>query len=599
MKIFSANIANNVAEFFKEFSDFDFETVNSKIKSICGINPFFENQAETDELLTKLKESDNVIEEPDRAEYGDFQTNKDLSEKICKLLQKEINAPEVIIEPTCGKGSFIISGLKIFNSLKKIYGVEIYKPYVWETKFSILDFFLSNEKSIPPPEITIFHANVFDFNFGRIASSHKSDKILIIGNPPWVTNSKLSSLSSNNLPVKSNFKKHNGFDAITGKGNFDIGEYISIKILSSFSDSVGEFAFLIKNSVVKSILLEQKFGNYKISNLKQFNINTKKEFNVSVNASLFTSTIGKKPEKTITEYDFYRGKKVRVYGWVNNKFVADIDLYLKSKNIDGEFPFVWRQGVKHDASKVMELEKYNDEYLNNNNERVIIEEDLLYGLLKSSDLKGQIIEEPRKYIIITQKKIGDNTEYIEKQYPKTYTYLYKNIEIFNGRKSSIYKGKPKFSIFGIGEYSFKPFKVGISGMYKSAQFSLIKPYKGKPVMLDDTCYFVGFDKLVDAEITRLLLNKKITQDFIRSIAFKDAKRMITKDLLMRINLREIAFETEFSELKSAALEINLSDWEKYKRNLFRKGLEDSEQLNIFDEQTANKSGNSINIVAQC
>ncbi|MCK5169474.1 MAG: SAM-dependent methyltransferase, partial [Bacteroidales bacterium] len=88
-----------------------------------------------------------------------------------------------------------------------------------------------------------------------------------------------------------------------------------------------------------------------------------------------------------------------------------------------------------------------------------------------------------------------------------------NIESFSKRKSSIYKGKPLFSIFGIGDYSFKPYKVGISGMYKTTTFSLIKPNVDKPIMLDDTCYFVGFDTLIEAEITRFLLNKQETQNF--------------------------------------------------------------------------------------
>ncbi len=193
-------------------------------------------------LINTISIQKNILKEPDRSEYGDFQTNKNLSDKICGLLKKNNINPEIIVEPTCGKGNFIISSIRTFNKIKYIYGIEIYKPYVWETKFQILDYFLNNPK-INPPEIDIFHYDVFDFNFKTITEKHKEQKILILGNPPWVTNSKLSSLGSNNLPHKSNFKNHNGFDAITGKGNFDIGEYISIKLISVFSEFNGHFAF--------------------------------------------------------------------------------------------------------------------------------------------------------------------------------------------------------------------------------------------------------------------------------------------------------------------------------------------------------------------
>ncbi len=587
MKLFEANITNSVIAFFKNSKELSIENVNSKIKSTCGINAFFEIQSELDELINTISNNKNIINEPDRAEYGDFQTNRNLSDDICNLLKNKNTEPEIIIEPTCGKGNFIISSLNTFENIKYIYGVEIYKPYVWETKFAILDYFLKNINS-NLPEINIYHYNVFDFDFKKISNKHKNRKILVIGNPPWVTNSKLSSLGSDNLPLKSNFKNHNGIDAITGKGNFDIGEYISVKLISLFSKLNGKFAFLVKNSVAKNILLEQNKTKYQISNIRQFDIDAKKEFNVSVNACLLLCSLHKNPGETISEYDFYTNNLIREYGWVNGKFVANIDLYLKSKDLDGRFPFVWRQGVKHDASKIMELEIRNGYYLNNNKEKVEIENDLVFALLKSSDLKGNVIDKSRKYTIITQRKVGQETKYIKELYPKTFNYLFNNIEYFNKRKSSIYEGKPLFSIFGIGDYSFKPYKVAIAGMYKTTTFSLVKPINNKPVMLDDTCYFIGFETLIEAEITQILLNKEITQNFIQSIAFKDAKRMITKDLLMRINLNEIINETDFYELQLEIPNLNIVDWKSYKGKLTKQVFEEKQQLDLFGELNQKK-----------
>lgn len=585
MNCFESHIDSNVVTFFKYNKKLllNLDAINSLLKKDSGIDCFFDSQEETEELQRKLNEDYLVVEEPVRAEYGDFQTNRNLSDNVCNLLKNKNIAPEIIIEPTCGKGNFIISSLNTFGSIKFIYGVEIYKPYVWDTKFAILNYFLENKKS-DLPEINIYHYNVFDFDFKKISNKHKDQKILVIGNPPWVTNSKLSSLGSDNLPLKSNFKNHNGLDAITGKGNFDIGEYISVKLISIFSKLNGNFAFLIKNSVAKNILLEQNKTKYQISNIKQFDIDAKKEFNVSVNACLFLCSLNKKPDVRISEYIFYTENLIGEYGWVNNKFVANVDLYLKSENIDGKSPFIWRQGVKHDASKIMELENVNGHYINNNKETAEIEEDLVYALLKSSDLKGTVINKSRKFTIITQKKVGQETKSIKELYPKTYNYLFHNIEYFSKRKSSIYKGKPVFSIFGIGDYSFKPYKVAIAGMYKKTTFSLVKPNNNKPVMLDDTCYFIGFNTLIEAEITRNLLNKGLTQDFIQSIAFTDAKRMITKDLLMRIDLTKIIKEIDFDELQLEIPTLNIIDWKSYKGKLTKQEFDKNQQLDLFDKQ---------------
>lgn len=57
-------------------------------------------------------------------------------------------------------------------------------------------------------------------------------------------------------------------------------------------------------------------------------------------------------------------------------------------------------------------------------------------------------------------------------------------------------------------------------------------------MLDDTCYSIGFDRYDFAVITQHILNSPLVQTFIKAITFYDAKRVITKDILMRINLLE-------------------------------------------------------------
>jgi hypothetical protein len=292
-----------------------------------------------------------------------------------------------VVEPTCGTGNFIIASLKNFKDLQCIYGVEIYKPYVWETKFKIVGFFLE-KPSAPKPEIYIAHCNVFDFDFKQIAKRYPAKNILIIGNPPWVTNSELGSLNSSNLPKKTNFKKHNGIDAITGKGNFDIAEYITLTMVQTFQKMKGSLLLLVKNSVVKNIIFGQNENQYNIASIEKQIIDSKKEFKVSVEASLFYCRLNSIPEFECKEFDFYDNERPhQKFGWLNGRFVSNIDTYLHTRDIDGESPFMWRQGLKHDCSAIMELDKVERFYKNGLKEEVMIEEGLVYGLLKSSDQK--------------------------------------------------------------------------------------------------------------------------------------------------------------------------------------------------------------------
>ncbi|MDO9634802.1 MAG: SAM-dependent methyltransferase, partial [Paludibacter sp.] len=389
MKIFEANISYQVLVFLNEFlkNITSFEIANQKMFDAFGIKHFFDDD-DFHTLIKSLSLSNvNLVEEPDRAEYGDFQTNKDLANKVARHLSIRNISPEIVIEPTCGKGNFIIASLSNFKAIKKIFGIEIYKPYVWETKFSILDFYLSNP-NIQKPEITITHCSIFDFDFKNISKQFPAEKLLIIGNPPWVTNSKLGSLNSSNLPKKSNFKNQNGLDAMTGKGNFDIAEYITLMLLDAFQTHNGYLALLVKNSVVKNIVFDQKDKKYRVGEIEKYCIDSKKEFNVSVEASLLYCKLNSTPIVECKEFDFYSLMKRLSFGWLNSKFVSNIADYNETKNVDGICPFEWRQGIKHDCSAVMELEKTNGHYLNKLKENVVIEDELAFGLLKSSDLKN-------------------------------------------------------------------------------------------------------------------------------------------------------------------------------------------------------------------
>jgi hypothetical protein len=564
-KVFEANITHQVSDFLNDNLKkiTFFEKANQKMYDTFGIIHFFDNDEELETLKEVLSITNNIVEEPDRAEYGDFQTNSDLTNKVTLHLASKNISPEIVIEPTCGKGNFIIASLHNFKNIKNVFGVEIYKPYVWETKFNIVDFFLSNPNS-DKPEISIVHCNVFDFDFKEIAKKHSTNDILVIGNPPWVTNSKLGSLNSTNLPKKTNFKNHSGLDAMTGKGNFDIAEFITLTMIETFQNMKGNLLLLVKNSVIKNIVFDQNKNRYKISAIEKHCIDSKKEFNVSVEAALFYCKLNSLPTFECKEFDFYNNLKSQLkFGWLNDKFVSNIDTYIHTKEIDGECPFVWRQGLKHDCSTVMELDKVNGHYVNGLNEEVKLEDGLVYGILKSSDLKNTVINQTRKFTIVTQKKVGQETKYIKAEYPKTYQYLTEHQANFDARKSSIYNNKPLFSIFGIGDYSFKPFKVGISGLYKTFHFTLILPQDNKPVMLDDTCYLIGFDKIEFAVYALILLNSNTTVQFLQSVTFPDAKRTFTKDVLMRIDLIELAKQIDKADLQTELETLNV----KYNFNL--------------------------------
>ncbi len=557
-------LTGRALKFFSENKNalLNYLEINEILKNVSGINKFFTSNAESVELFEKLGICASATSGINRREYGDFQTNNILASRVTEYTFSKYQKFEFILEPTCGKGNFILAAIKYSKSIKKIVGLEIHQPYVWETKFKILSHYLENEQNFKP-DIDIILGDVFEFQFEELAKSTKSFKTLIIGNPPWVTNSELGSMDSLNLPHKSNFKEHKGFDAVTGKGNFDISENISQTILNCFQNHNGIFAFLIKNSVVKNLIQDQKRNRFRIGNCEKLNIDSKKEFNASVNACLFITELNNEPNFTCKEFDFYSLNLITTFGWYKDKFVYSVEDYDKTSIIDGKSVFTWRSGIKHDCSKVMELQAINGHFKNGLGEEISLEKNLIYGLLKSSDLKNHHTNTFRKLTIITQNKIGQETKYIQERFPLTYDYLKSHKSFFEERKSSIYKEKPDFSIFGVGEYSFAKYKVAVSGLYKSTHFTLVKPDNSKPIMLDDTCYFIGFNNIEMAQIAHYLTNSNLVQKFLKSIIFSDSKRSINKDILMRIDFTK-AFEIcDFEIAKEYINNLKIEHWKEF------------------------------------
>jgi len=77
--------------------------------------------------------------------------------------------------------------------------------------------------------------------------------------------------------------------------------------------------------------------------------------------------------------------------------VSDVRDYQKLKHFEGLCPYQWRSGVKHDCSSVMELWRDKGNMLHNKlSEKVELEPDFLFPLLKCSDLAN---EEPSRSVL--------------------------------------------------------------------------------------------------------------------------------------------------------------------------------------------------------
>ena len=465
-----------------------------------------------------------------KIEFGDFQTPPELAQQVCDLLSRLGLSVASVVEPTCGTGSFIVASENAFPSCGTILGYDVNPDHVAAAQSVTCratirqqDFFLKDWQE------TILNL---------------AEPILVVGNPPWVTNAAVGAISGTNLPNKSNFQRLSGFDAITGKSNFDISEWMLLRLLEWLSGRSAVLAMLCKTVVARKVLLHAWRTKLEVAEAALYEIDAMGYFGAAVDACLMVCVL--KPQAQSAECSVFDGLDAAeprsTIAFREDRLIADLDTYATHGHLLGTSALKWRSGIKHDCSRVMELRPApgEDLYVNGLGDRVRLEPDFLYPMLKSSDLAKRA--GPSRYMLVPQRSIGEETSTIAKRAPLTWRYLESHADALNSRSSSIYRNRPRFSIFGVGDYSFAPWKVSISGFYKKLDFVSVGPKGGKSVMLDDTCYFLPCGSEEDAGQLADLLNAQEARGFFNAFVFWDAKRPITVNLLGSLDLEALAAE---------------------------------------------------------
>ncbi len=469
-----------------------------------------------------------------KAEFGDFQTPQKLATDALELVRSLGIDAHTIIEPSCGKGAFVNAAVATYPDAKRVIGFEINGAHLNEAR----------DAQKGEPKATLERANFFDVDWAS-ALAGASEPILVIGNPPWVTSADLGTLSSRNLPKKSNFHGRAGIDAITGKSNFDISEWMLLRYLEWIERREGAIAVLCKTAVARKILLSAWTRNYPVSFARIYELDAARHFGAAVDACLLIMEVSQHKRST-TSCDVYAafdaGAPERTIAFVDGLLVSDARRFTAHRKLLAKDKhYVWRSGIKHDCSKIMELKSDGGAFRNGLGESVILEPDYLYPMLKSSDVGNGRLD-CRGVMLVTQRSVGEDTSAIRRDAPKTWSYLQSHAEILDRRGSSIYRGRPQFSIFGVGAYSFAPWKIAISGFYKALRFVRIGPVRGLPVVLDDTVNFLPCASESEADFLYELLTSRQATEFYESMVAWDEKRPLTVDLLRRLSLRNLAAE---------------------------------------------------------
>ena len=471
-----------------------------------------------------------------KVEYGDFQTPPSLAKRVCGLVAASGFRPATVLEPTCGKGAFLMAAAEMFPHAK-LHGYDRNPSYVEAARRRI-----SRDGRLRIDAVDFFS---HDWN---AALASFADPILVLGNPPWVTNATVGTLGGGNLPTKSNADELRGIHAITGSANFDISEWMIRQNIRWLDGRVGMVAVLCKTSVARKVLHHTWSRGLSLESASIRSFDAAGEFGVAVDACLLQISFdgrfkhrrtARESAQRCTVYDnLADDKPTTTIGCRDGLLLADVDAYDRWSGLRSGGFVGWRSGLKHDCSRVFELRRTPDGWRNRLDESVSVEADVVFALLKSSDVAHG--RAPRTHVLVPQRSMGESPLALQERAPKAWRYLLAHQEALAARGSAIYRGRPPFSIFGVGAYSFSPWKVAIAGLYKSLRFEKIAPLDGRPVLLDDTCYFLPCDTEADCDALIDLLRSQPATEFYSALTFWDAKRPITAKLLNQLDLAALA-----------------------------------------------------------
>jgi hypothetical protein len=474
-----------------------------------------------------------------KIEFGDFQTPLALAREVCSLLVQQGVEADAVLEPTCGVGAFLNAAAEVFPKAR-LLGWDINRDYVEQTKLALKQAGATKRATVGVQD---FFAHDWEAELAGIPGT-----ILVLGNLPWVTNATVSGMNGSNLPAKENFQGFRGIEARTGKSNFDISEWMLIRLVKALRGRSATIAMLCKTGTARKLLRFAWQNDGRIASASLYRIDAKKHFGASVDACLLLATTGEAGPVEAKVFDSLSAKRAATtLGLAGQDLVFDIRTYRRLKHLEGLCPYQWRSGVKHDCASVMELRRGNGHgWENKLGEHVNIEPDYLFPLLKCSDLANGRID-PERFVVVTQRRVGEDTSGIAKTAPRTWRYLDSHRKLFEARKSSIYSSRMPFALFGIGDYAFAPWKVAVSGLHRTPRFSLIGPVADKPVLFDDTCYFIPFEDEHEARVVAEIMNSEECKEFLTSLTFTDSKRPITVELLQRLNIRALAEDAGLAE----------------------------------------------------
>jgi len=368
---------------------------------------------------------EDIIENRTKLKEGIFFTKPEMVEKI--LSQIDLNEIKSVIDTAAGSCNFLIPLAEKFPE-KQFYGIEKNEFIFRQTKV----------KTDGLKNLTYLKGDMIFDHFDIPECD------LYIGNPPFVNLNDMD--DDYRLKVidiwKNEFPTEKGYKLLLGNSRGDLSQLIFHLTMKIYLKEKADCAVILPDSLL--------FGNEASRAFREFrNFNVRSLWDIS-DKSAFSYTkrpcfvlFGQKGEETVFPV-LYRKQKEKIQLHLHKG-----QLVPQSAIIHGSNHYQTRQGINTLGA--------NGIYMKN--ELPLWKSELLQPLYRSCDVKRWQAEPSRWILMPYREKKLLTEEYLMKKEPAVWKYLTKYKKELSDRKSPHLKKKGWYSLFGVGDYTFSPWKV--------------------------------------------------------------------------------------------------------------------------------------------
>lgn len=356
---------------------------------------------------------------------GIFFTSPPVVEEITD--QFDFDKIDSVVDSAAGSGNFLIPLARRYGK-KQFYAIEK-NPIVFEA---------ARSEAEGIPNLHYFRGDALFDDFPIPPCD------LYLGNPPFVNyaniktdyRERLKPLWTSLMPVSR------GFSLLLGDSRGDLAGVVFYRTVEKFLKAGGRFGVILPNSLLKGNAASAGFRTFPgIRVEKVVDISHKNAFVHTDRACFYL--VGTKGEETVYPLPYHTEKGIM------SLYPRGDSLVEKGWEDEGGSDYPVRQGINTlGANGIFFFDDKPD-----------LEEPLLHPLLRSGDVSENRAD-PSRWALLPYNGEGKILEedVLEKHYPLTWQYLNRHRKKLSARKSRFAR-KHWYALFGIGSYTFSPYKV--------------------------------------------------------------------------------------------------------------------------------------------